>query len=121
MKESEPRFIGEEITVEFDRSPQLEKAPPCPDRIVWRGETIAVVSMGREWKDYRRRGRMESNMQPAHAAVAERRGSWGVGRYYFQIQTAEHGAMEIYYDRSPKGSDKRKGSWFLYRLWPAGA
>ena len=59
-------------------------------------------------------------MQPAHLAVAARRGSWGVGRYYFHVLAAgpevpgsSPRVFEIYYDRAPKGSDHRKGQWFL--------
>jgi hypothetical protein len=52
-------------------------------------------------------------MQPQHAAVAASRGSWGVGRYYFQVRTEGGQFFELYYDRAPKGSDQRKGAWFL--------
>ena len=79
---------------------------------------IEVVEMLREWHDYRRRGRMASNMRPAHAAVAEQRGSWGVGRDYFLVRTAGGRIFEIYYDRAPKNADRRKGAWFLYREMP---
>jgi hypothetical protein len=108
-------FIAEEITAEFDEAPMLEKKPGCPDRFVWRGEVFEVAEMLYEWHDYKRRGRMARNMQPQHAAVAENRGSWGVGRDYFRVRTAEGRVFELYYDRAPKGVDERKGGWFLYR------
>ena len=115
---TEPRFIGEEIEVSFDRPPMLEKKPGCPDRFSWGDETFEIVDMLTEWHDYRRRGRMASNMQPAHAAVAEQRGSWGVGRDYFQVRTAGGRIFELYYDRAPKNADRRKGAWFLFRELP---
>ena len=116
----EPRFIGEEIEASFDRPPMLEKKPGCPDRFTWGEQTFEIVAMLHEWHDYRRRGRMSRNMQPAHLAVAEQRGSWGVGRDYFQVSTAGGRIFEIYYDRAPKDAGRRKGAWFLYRELPEG-
>lgn len=117
----EPRFIGEEILVEYDQPPLLEKKPGCPDRFIWQEKTFLVVEMLAEWHDYRRRGRMARNMQPAHAAIAEQRGSWGVGRDYFRVSTTGGRIFELYYDRAPKDADRRKGAWFLYRELPAEA
>lgn len=113
-----PRFIGEEIEVAFDRPPMLEKKPGCPDRFNWGEETFEVTELLREWHDYRRRGRMAQNMTPAHAAIAEQRGSWGVGRAYFRVVTTGDRIFELYFDRAPKDSDRRKGAWFLYREMP---
>ena len=114
MPELRPlRFIGEPVVVEFDEPPALEKKPGCPNRFVWQGETFHVVEMLSEWFDYTRRGRFARNMQPQHAAVAAARGSWGVGRYYFRVRAEGERFFELYYDRAPKGSDQRKGAWFL--------
>lgn len=109
------RFIGAPIEVMFDRPPALEKKTGCPDGFTWDGQSYRVVAMLAEWHDYARRGRMARNMQPEHAALAAQRGSWGVGRAFFQVRTAEGRIFELYYDRAPKGSDQRKGAWFLYR------
>ncbi len=112
-------FIGEAITVEFDEPPLWEKKPGCPNRFIWRDEIYRVAEMVSEWADYTRRGRAARNMiwlgqiKPQHAAVAATRGSWGVGRYYFQVRTTTGRFFELYYDRAPKGSDERKGAWFL--------
>ncbi len=111
------RFIGEQIQVSFDRPPMLEKTPTCPDAITWRGETFRVTEMLASWVDYQRRGRMARNMQPQHAEVAAQRGSWGVGRFYFKIRVEGGQVFEIYYDRSPKGVDERKGLWMLVGEW----
>jgi hypothetical protein len=56
---------------------------------------------------------MADNMQPAHAAHAQLRGSWGVGRYAFTVRTAGGRVFEIYYDRAPRDADDRTGNWFL--------
>jgi len=109
------RFIGEPIEVHFDQPPTLEKKPGCPDAFVWRETRYQVVEMLSEWHDYRRRGRMAANMRPDHAAQATRRGSWGVGRDYFRVRVAGGRLFELYYDRAPRDSDRRKGGWFLFR------
>ena len=109
------RFIGEPIQVEFDQPPLLEKAPGCPDRFLWRGKSYHVVEKLSEWHDFSRRGRTARNMRPEHAAVASRRGSWGVGRYYFRVRTDSGQVFDLYYDRAPRSADDRKGQWFLFR------
>lgn len=68
-----------------------------------------------EWYDYGRSGSMAHNMRPANMAKAQRRGSWGVGRFYFRVLTGQGRIFEIYYDRAPKDAGDREGSWFLYR------
>ncbi|NLF02752.1 MAG: hypothetical protein GX601_17435 [Anaerolineales bacterium] len=112
------RFVGEPITVQYDALPRLEKKPGCPNEFVWRDHVYRIVRTLYEWHDYRRRGRMARNMQPAHAATASLRGSWGVGRDYFRVQVDTGQVFEIYYDRAPKGAKNRKGAWFLYREFP---
>jgi hypothetical protein len=109
------RFIMEPVSVEFDQSPTLEKKPGAPDRFFWKDETHEVVEILNEWVDFRRRGRMARNMQPQHAAAAERKGSWGVGIFYFRVRTGSDQIFDLYYDRAPKDADHRKGAWFLYQ------
>jgi hypothetical protein len=107
------RFIGDEIEVEFDEPPALEKKPGCPDAFAWKNETFRVVEAVSEWSDFTRRGRFARNMQPEHAAVAASRGSWGVGRFFFRVRVDDGRFFELYYDRAPKDALHRKGSWFL--------
>jgi hypothetical protein len=107
------RFIGQEIEVEFDQPPVLEKKPGAPDRFIWQEETYQIRAVISEWHDYRRRGRMARNMRPEHAAVAGRRGSWGVGQDYYRVRTVDGQIFDLYYDRAPKSVDERKGAWFL--------
>jgi len=108
-------FINEPIDATHNSPPLFEKKPGPPAAFTWRGETFDVVEVLVEWHDYRRRGRMARNMQPAHAQSAESRGSWGVGQDYFQVRTHGGRIFELYYDRAPTDSDHRKGGWFLYR------
>jgi hypothetical protein len=109
------RFIGDEITVQFDEPPLLEKRPGSPDRFVWKDRTFRVKETINEWQDFARRGRMARNMRPEHADTATRRGSWGVGRFYFRVRTDSGRVFDLYYDRAPRSADDRRGSWFLYR------
>ena len=109
------RFIGEPIAVEFKRPPLLEKKPDCPDRFTWRGEIFSVAAVLGEWTDYRRKGQMARNMRPEHAATASRRGSLGVGQFFFRVQTEKGQVFDLYYDRAPKDVDHRKGGWFLFQ------
>jgi hypothetical protein len=109
------RYIGEAISVQFDTAPLLSKKPHCPDRFTWNGATLTIVELLGEWRDYGRRGRMASNMRPEHAARAAEKGSWGVGRYYFQVKVEDGRLFELYYDRAPKKWDDREGSWILRR------
>ena len=111
----ETRFIGEPITVEFDEAPPYAKKPVCPDRFVWHDETLLITANLQEWRDYARRGRMRLNMRPSNLAKAEKRGSWGVGRFYFRVQVSDGRVFDIYYDRAPKGQKQKLGSWYLYR------
>ena len=111
--EMNARFIGDPVTVEWDKPPLLEKTPSCPDRIIWHDETMQVVQKLAEWRNYERRGRMAKNLRPAHIRRARQRGSWGVGRFYFHVRVADGRAFELYYDRAAQDVDRRKGSWFL--------
>jgi len=52
-------------------------------------------------------------MQPQHAEVAEKRGSWGVGRFYFDVQTQDARYFRLYYDRAPKNALNGLGEWVL--------
>ncbi len=110
-----PDFIAEPIEALFDAPPALEKKPGCPNGFVWRGQAFRVTEKLKEWHSYQRRGRAAHNMQPAHAAVAARRGSRGVGRDYYRVRVEGGRAFEVYYDRAPKDAARRKGAWFLWR------
>lgn len=106
-------FISEPITVTFVTIPAHTKTPPCPKEFFWRGDQYSIIQCIHEWHDFERRGRMARNMQPQHAAQAEKRGSWGVGRFYFEVQTEDERYFRLYYDRSPKDASDREGHWVL--------
>lgn len=115
MNEPALHFIGEEIEIHFDKPPVRQKTPPCPDGFTWQERSYRVIEKLSEWHDFTRRGRVARNMRPAHAAVAERRGSLGVGRFYFRVRTDIGQVFDLYYDREIKDVDDRLGHWCLYR------
>jgi len=56
---------------------------------------------------------MARNMQPQHAEAASQHGSWGVGRFYFEVKTDTCQYFRLYYDRAPKDALDRDGHWVL--------
>jgi len=107
------RLIDEPIEVTFAQTPLLEKKPTAPDAFTWREVTYPIVEIIEEWEDYRRHGKMERNMIPAHMRHAARVGSWGVGRFFFRVRVQQGNLFEIYYDRAPGSAADRKGHWFI--------
>ena len=111
-------FYAEEIDVRFDWEPVLEKRPGLPAAFSWRGKEYLIVELLKEWHDYRQRGKSAAFYQKERgsfrAKSAQRRGSWGVGRDFYRVRTDSGEIFDIYYDRTPKGSEKI-GQWVLFR------
>lgn len=106
-------FIDGPIKPIFSTPPTRIKSPPCPDGFIWHDRTFTITQCLSEWHDFSRRGRMARNMQPEHAEIARQRGSWGVGRFYFEVQTEGNQAFRLYYDRAPVDALDRQGKWIL--------
>ena len=106
-------FISEPVNVDFSSPPAHSKNPHCPDRFYWRDHEWRIIACISEWKDFTRRGRMAKNMQPHHSRVASERGSWGVGRFYFDVHTQNGRCFRLYFDRAPEDSADRTGRWIL--------
>lgn len=108
------RFISKPIDVKFLQTPLYSKKPTCPNCFSLKGKTHTIVDCLAEFKDFSRHGKMAKNMQPQHAQVAETQGSWGVGRFYFDVKTDTGKYFRLYYDRSPKNALDRAGKWILF-------
>ena len=108
------QFISEKIEVEFDKEFVLEKKPPCPISYKWRGEIFCVNELISSWFDYERKGTKAKNMRIMHLVRARKKGSWGVGRFYFKVKDEFGKIVVIYYDRSPKNVFDKKGRWMLF-------
>ena len=109
------RFIDDEIEVFFERPPLLSKRPAAPTGFNWSDKRFVVGEVLSAWIDYQRRGKAARNMREPHLRTAERRGSWGVGRFYFRVRTDQQRVFDLYYDRAPKDAGDRAGRWFLWR------
>ena len=114
------RLTAEEIPVHSGRPSVREKKPEAPQAFDWHGTTRTVAEVISSWFDFDRKGREARNMAPAHLTTARRRGSWGVGRFYFRVRTDDGRAFDLYYDRAPESAGDRKGHWFLWRELRAG-
>lgn len=109
------RFIGEEIQVEFIQARLPLKKPEAPDRFFWNAKEWRVLRVLSVWREYERRGRMARNMSSAHLRSALKRGSWGVGRFYFRVCVEDGRVFDLYYDRAPGDASDRLGHWYLFR------
>ena len=106
-------YIGEIITVAFDKAAFLTKKPGCPDKFTWQGNTFVIIETLSAWQDLERRGKFGRNMQDAHARRARVKGSLGVGRFYFRVKTSDSRVFELYYDRLIKSVSESGGYWVL--------
>ncbi len=108
-------FIGVEISVDLTEGAGPEKKPPPPRSFRWHETDFEIVEVLAEWHRY---GRPEIRTQGGRPPYAQRsgrtQGSWGVGRAYFRVRTADDRLFDLYYDRAPK-KQQRSGSWFLWR------
>lgn len=111
-------FYSESINVRFEKQPFLEKKPGIPSSFSWRGKSYTITKLIKEWHDYRRRKKIHKifsgKRSPVPLTKPGNRGSWGVGRDYYRVQTSSGEIFDIYYDRRPKGQ-KIKGEWVLLK------
>ena len=120
MKLKPIQFISETVDVVFVKPPLMQKKPSCPNGFVWDGFEYNIIELLSEWKDFSRRGRMAHSMRPTNLRKAARRGSVGVGRFYFRVKVEDGRVFDLYYDRAVDNADRRKGCWILHQeLGPA--
>ncbi len=110
-------FYSEPITVKFAVQPLLEKKPGLPAEFMWRGKSYTIIRLLKEWHDYRKRGKSQKfyaeKRGNAPQIRSRKRGSWGVGRDYYQVLTDSGEIFDIYFDRRPTRT--QKGEWVLSR------
>lgn len=107
-------YIGETIVPIFKVPLPREKTPTCPDGFAWGEEELIIERSIQEWVDFGRRGKYEKNMSEPHLEAALVKGSFGVGRFFFQVVVSDGRVFEIYFDRAPTKKSKT-GSWILYK------
>ena len=108
-------FIAQEIEVTFDVPPLATKKPDPPSGFTWQEDSYKIIETISRWFTYERKGRFAKNMRPHNLRKAERRGSWGVGRFYFRVKTERGQIFDLYYDRASEAVGDRKGHWYLWR------
>lgn len=106
-------FINEEVEVIHHDPPIYQRTPTPPDGFSWRGVTYSVKEILLEWKDFGRRGKNVHNMRPSSLLKAAKRGSRGVGRFYFRVITDNDQIFQLYFDRANWDPDHQSGSWIL--------
>ena len=107
------QFIDEKIDVHYDNEQIRTKTPECPDTILWRGNSYRVTALISQSQNFTRKGRYKRNMKSTHLNRADKKGSWGVGRFSFRVKVESGQIFDIYYDRAPENVSDRKGHWIL--------
>jgi Family of unknown function (DUF6504) len=101
MKE---RFISEAIkpVIEtLDTKSMSIGAPGLPKEFIWRGKKVIITETLRTW---RTTGPCRHGSDEQYAR-----------RQWFEVNTAGHGTMKIYFNRSTLGRTKEMG-WWLYTI-----
>jgi hypothetical protein len=105
-------FISAVIEALFHREPAIKKRAGPPDAFVWDGRRFEVVEVLSEWHDYDKR-REIGETRRSQSQLYRQRGSWGLGRDWYRVQTGEGRLFDLYYERRPR-SRTVIGSWVLY-------
>lgn len=100
------RFIGADLIPVTATSDTLRMAagePGLPREFRWGTETVTIVDVRRSWHD----------TGPCDHGSRERY----VRKHWYEVETAEHGVLKIYFDRQPPRRGHAKGSrWRLFSI-----
>lgn len=98
------QFISEAIkpvTNTCDTKSMSIGTPGLPKEFIWRKEKVTVTATLRTWR--------------TTGACRHGSGEQYARKHWFEIKTAKHGTMKIYFDRSTLGRTKEIG-WWLYTI-----
>ena len=99
------KFISEAIKPvmdTFDTKSMALGMPGLPKEFIWRGEKVTVTeNLLRTWR--------------TTGACRHGSGEQYARRQWFEVKTARHGIMKIYFNRSTLGRTKEMG-WWLYTI-----
>ncbi len=76
-------------------------APGLPKKFIWRGEKVTITDTLRTWR---------TTGACRHGSVEQY-----ARRQWFEVKTAKHGTMKIYFNRSTLGRTKEMG-WWVYTI-----
>ncbi len=75
--------------------------PGLPKEFIWRGEKVIVIATIRTWR----------TTGPCRHGSGEQYAR----KHWFEVKTAHHGTMKIYFNRSSLGRTKEMG-WWIYTV-----
>jgi phosphoribosylglycinamide formyltransferase-1 len=98
------RFISEAIEPQIETCDTLRMAagePGLPRAFRWRGEILDVTTVLRSWRE----------TGPCSHGSRERY----VRKHWYEVATAGHGVLTIYFDRQQRPG-RKEGRWWLFSM-----
>jgi hypothetical protein len=92
-------FVSEAIAPalgSFDTAPLARGEPALPPEFTWRGETLTVARVLREWR-----------------STKDDRGDTYLKRHWFEFETQNRRIATVYFERHPRSNEAR---WWLYTI-----
>jgi phosphoribosylglycinamide formyltransferase-1 len=99
------RFIGADlisVTATSDTARMAVGEPGLPREFRWGDQTVTIVDVRRSWHD----------TGPCDHGSRERY----VRKHWYEVETAEHGIMKIYFDRQPPHGRSKGSRWRLFSM-----
>jgi phosphoribosylglycinamide formyltransferase-1 len=99
------RFIGADlipVTATSDTARMAAGEPGLPREFRWGDQTVTIVDVRRNWHD----------TGPCDHGSRERY----VRKHWYEVETAAHGVMKIYFDRQPPHGRGKGSRWRLFSI-----
>jgi hypothetical protein len=99
------RFVSEPITPVAETSDTGRMAigePGLPQQFQWRGGIIDIVAILRTW---RTTGKCRHGSPELY-----------VRKHWYEVKTAAHGTMKIYFDRQARRGHTSAARWWLFSI-----
>lgn len=98
------KFISEAlkpVAATFDTARMAAGEPGLPGEFTWRGETIRVAKVRREWRE----------TGPCRHGSGEQY----VRKHWYEVADERGRTLEIYFERQPHGK-QAKARWWLFSM-----
>ena len=99
------RFIGADlmpVSATCDTARMAAGEPGLPREFIWGDTTITIIDVRRSWHD----------TGPCDHGSRERY----VRKHWYEVETAEHGVLKIYFDRQPRRGHRKESRWRLFSI-----
>ena len=104
------RFVGEDLSpviATCDTSRMAAGEPCLPREFIWRGQTVTILAVLRSWHE---------TGQDHHGSHEQY-----LRKHWYEVETAAHGTLKIYFDRQPPRRGRKGGSrWRLFSIGEPG-